>query len=469
MGGREVFSEASLDVLNPFDGSVVATVPSASAAQVADAVDAAEVGAAVVASMSRRERADVLRRVSESLGDRTEELALTIATESGKTLREARGEVARAVETFALSAEEAGRLAGEIVPFDAAPTGGDRFGFYVRVPLGPVAAITPFNFPLNLAAHKIGPAIAAGNAVVLKPSSLTPLTGIELGRTLLECGLPPEAVSVVTGPGGSVGGPLVDDPRVRMVTFTGSAEVGRAIAGRAGVRKLAMELGSNSAVVVTEHGDVDVAAERSALGAFALAGQVCISVQRVLVHESVFDRFVERAVAVAASLSVGDQLDEHTDVGPMIDSANADRAERWIGDAVAGGAKVLAGGGRNGTLVHPTVLESVPESASLWSDEAFAPVMSVRPYRDLDEAFALVNASRYGLQAGIFSDRLEDALRAVHEVHCGGVMVNDAPAFRVDLMPYGGEKESGVGREGPAYAVREMTELRVVAIRRPLR
>jgi len=465
IAGREVASDSTFDVRNPYDGAKLASVPEASREHVHAALDSVSAGAETMERLTRHERYALLERVSLTLEERADGLARLIASESGKTLREARGEVARAVQTFRLSAEEARRLTGEIVPFDGAPTGAGRFGFSIRVPLGVVVAITPFNFPLNLAAHKVGPAIAAGNSVVLKPSSYTPLTGMELGRVLLECGMPPSGIAVLTGPGGTVGDALVADPRPRMITFTGSAAVGAGIARKAGLKKLAMELGSNSAVVVTEHCDVDGAAERSARGAFALAGQVCISVQRALVHRSVYERFMERARAVAGKLSLGDQLDEETDIGPMIDEENASRAVAWIDEAVAKGAQVVAGGGRRGTLVEPTVLAGVPDDAHVWSDEAFAPVLSVRPFSDLDEAIDAVNRSRYGLQAGFYSDRLDEVLRAAREIRCGGVMINDVPTFRVDLMPYGGEKESGLGREGPGYAVLEMSELRVIATR----
>jgi glyceraldehyde-3-phosphate dehydrogenase (NADP+) len=466
VSGRDVSAERTIDVRNPFDGSIIDSVPEATTDHVEQALAAAVEGAALMERMSRFERAAILARVSGVLRERVDELALLLASEVGKTIREARGEVHRAVQTFAVASEEARRLAGEIVPFDGAPTGGDRFGFYIRVPVGIVVAITPFNFPLNLAAHKVAPAIAGGNAVVLKPASTTPLTDIELGRILVECGLPGEAISVLTGSGRAVGDPLVTDSRPRMVTFTGSAEVGRGIAARAGLKKLAMELGSNSAVVVCDSADVEAAAERSVRGAFALAGQVCISVQRVLVHDSVFEAFVDRARELTSELVVGDQLDDATDVGPMIDEENAQRAADWIREAADMGAEIVSGAGRQGTLVEPTILTGVPDSARLWKDEAFAPVMAVRSFSSFDEAIAAVNDSRYGLQAGVYSERLDEALRAAHEIRCGGVMINDVPTFRVDLMPYGGEKDSGLGREGPRFALEEMTEVRVVGMRR---
>ncbi len=467
IGGSSVGDGPDVEVRNPFDGSVVGTVPEATEEEVELALSVAAEGASVMRRLPRADRAAVLARAAELIEARDEALTRTIASESGKTVREARGEVARAVQTFRVASEEARRLAGEVVPFDGAPTGRDRFGFYLRVPLGVIVAITPFNFPLNLAAHKVAPAIAAGNSVVLKPASATPLTGIALGTILYEAGLPPEGLSVVTGSGGRVGGRLVSDRRPRMVTFTGSPPVGRAIVASAGLKKMAMELGSNSAVIVTENCDVEAAAERSARAAFALAGQVCISVQRAVVERGAMARFLEVACAVARSLVVGDQLSAVTDVGPMIDEGEAARAESWVAEAREAGARVETGGARAGTLFEPTVLTNVPGDARVWRDEAFAPVMSVRPFDTLDEAIATVNDSAYGLQAGIYTDRLEDALRAAHELECGGVMVNDVPTFRVDLMPYGGQKDSGLGREGPGFAVEEMTEIRVISFRRP--
>jgi glyceraldehyde-3-phosphate dehydrogenase (NADP+) len=467
IGGKAAGAGPEIEVLNPFDGSVIDTVPAATPAEVDEALDVAVKGAEIMSRWPRVERAAVLSKASDILAERSAELAVTIASESGKTVREASGEVGRAVQTFRVASEEARRLAGEVVPFDGAPTGKDRFGFFLRVPVGVVVAVTPFNFPLNLAAHKVAPAIAAGNSVVLKPASATPLTGLALGEVLYEAGLPAAAMSVVTGSGGKVGTALVSDPRPRMVTFTGSPDVGRSIVASAGLKKTAMELGSNSAVIVTERCDVESAAERCMRAAFALAGQVCISVQRVMAERSVMRRFADAAVETAEALSLGDQLEDSTDVGPMIDESEAGRAERWLDEARSEGARVLTGGHRSGTLFKPTVLAEVDESSRVWRDEAFAPLVSLAGFDCLDEAIASVNRSRYGLQAGIYTDRIEDALRAAHEIECGGVMVNDVPTYRVDLMPYGGQKESGVGREGPRFAIEEMTEIRVVGFRRP--
>jgi glyceraldehyde-3-phosphate dehydrogenase (NADP+) len=466
VAGRETGAGRPLDVRNPYDGSLIDTVPEATPGEIADALSAAARGARAMAAMTRFERGSILDRTSALLAARSEDLARLLASEVGKTIREARSEVARAARTFAFAADEARRLSGEEVPFDASPHGRDRFGFWVRVPVGVVVAVTPFNFPLNLAAHKVAPAIAAGNAVVLKPATATPLTDLRLGSILYEAGLPGDALSVLTGSGGAVGDALVSHALPRMVTFTGSADVGRSIAARAGLKKLAMELGSNSAVIVTDRCDVEDAAERCVRGAYAVAGQVCISVQRVLVQKSVERTFVDAAIARATALAVGDQLLEGTDVGPMIDEGEAARAVEWIGEAVRLGGRLAAGGERSGATVTPAVIVDAPEEARLWKDEAFAPVMAVRSYDDLGEAIAGVNRSRYGLQAGIFTDSIDDALRAVREIECGGVMVNDTPAYRVDQMPYGGMKESGIGREGPRFAVEEMTEIRVVGFRR---
>ncbi|MBD3368070.1 MAG: aldehyde dehydrogenase family protein [Candidatus Eisenbacteria bacterium] len=465
IAGRDQGSGPVLRVLNPRDGSVVEEVATVTRSEALSALEAAECGAAAMGSTSRYERAAVLRRAARLLEERAGAFAETLALEVGKTLGEAEGEVARAVETFTVSSEEARRLAGEIVPFDGAPTGAGRFGFAVRVPLGIVVAITPFNFPLNLAAHKVAPALAAGNAVVLKPASATPLAGLKMARLLYDAGLPPEALSVVVGEGSAVGGALVEDPRPRMVTFTGSVDVGRAIQRRAGLKKTAMELGSNSAVVVTESASIASCVDRIVLGAFALAGQVCISVQRVLVHESLFDEFVSEAASRAAALVVGDQLDEGTDVGPMITPGEAERAEGWIEEARSAGARVVTGGERDNAFVTPAVIAGPPEEVRLWREEAFAPVLCVRSFRTFDEAIDSVNRSRFGLQAGVYTERWDEALEASRRIRAGGVMINDVPTFRVDLMPYGGEKDSGLGREGPRYAVREMSELRTVAFR----
>jgi acyl-CoA reductase-like NAD-dependent aldehyde dehydrogenase len=462
VAGKPEPGEASFSVLNPFDGSLVEEVASAGADDIERALAAAEGARRRVASLTRHERAAVLTGVSERLSSRGEEVARLLAMEVGKTLREARGEVARAAGTFAFAAEEARRLAGEIIPFDAASGGTRRRGFNLRVPIGTVVAITPFNFPLNLAAHKVAPAIAAGNPVIVKPASQTPLSGLILGEIVLDAGFPPEALSVLCGPGSTVGMVLVRDARPRMVTFTGSVDVGKRIASEAGFKKIGMELGSNSGVVVTESGDLDFACKRITLGAFALAGQVCISVQRVVAARAVFDEVVTRIVEQTERLTVGNQLDEATDMGPMVSQADAERLEKWVGEAAAGGAEIRTGAKREGSVYSPTVLTGVSRDARVWREEAFGPVVCVNAYDTFEEALAVVNDSRYGLQAGVFTNSVSEAFEAIETLDVGGVIINDFPTYRVDQMPYGGMKDSGIGREGLKYAVHEMTEEKLV-------
>jgi acyl-CoA reductase-like NAD-dependent aldehyde dehydrogenase len=437
-------------------------VASAGADDIESALAGADRARRKVASLTRHERATILRGVSERLASRSEDVARVLAMEVGKTLREARGEVARAVSTFAFAADEAKRLAGEIVPFDAVPGGMPRRGFSMRVPIGTVIAITPFNFPLNLAAHKVAPAMAAGNPVIVKPASQTPLSGLILGEIVLEAGFPPEAVSVLCGPGSKVGTALVRDPRPRMVTFTGSVEVGKRIAAEAGFKKIGMELGSNSGVIVTESGDLDFACKRIVLGAFALAGQVCISVQRVIVARAVFEDVVDRVVRLTEGLKVGDQLEEASDMGPMVSVADAERIEAWVEEAEAKGAETRTGAKREGSIYLPTVMTAVARDAKVWQEEAFGPVVCINPYDTFEEALEAINDSRYGLQAGVFTNSVSEAFRAIEVLDVGGIIINDFPTYRVDQMPYGGVKDSGIGREGLKYAIHEMTEEKLV-------
>jgi acyl-CoA reductase-like NAD-dependent aldehyde dehydrogenase len=461
-GGRELDSGSSFEVLNPFDSSVIDQVASAEPSHVEAALAKADGARRKVAGLTRGERARILTGVSEKLLESKQDLALILAREVGKTLKEARGEVARAANTFAFAADEAKRLAGEIIPFDAVPEGHSRRGFSLKVPLGTILAITPYNFPLNLAAHKIAPAMASGNPFILKPASVTPLADVILGKLILEAGFPPEAVSVLPGPGSSVGLQLVRDPRPRMVTFTGSVEVGKEIAGQAGFKKIGMELGSNSGVIVAESADTEFASKRIVQGAFALAGQVCISVQRVAVHKRLFDVLAAKVTALTGRLRIGNQLDESTDMGPMISERDAQRLEEWIDEATKAGAEVLAGGHRQGSLYEPTVLAGVSSQARVWKEEAFGPVVCINAYDTFDQAVQAINQSRYGLQAGVFTNSVEEAFKAIELLDVGGVIVNDFPTYRVDQMPYGGAKDSGIGREGLKYAIQEMTEEKLV-------
>ncbi|MDH7481046.1 MAG: aldehyde dehydrogenase family protein [Armatimonadota bacterium] len=463
IGGEWVETNESIEVINPFDGSVIDTVPSADASNVESALQRAVVGAKEMSKLSARERSEILARAADLLQDRLDEFAVTIAKEVGKTIKEARTEVTRACLTIRTASEEAKRIHGETVPFDGMAGAESKFGFYIRVPVGVVLAITPFNVPLNLACHKVAPAIAAGNAVILKPATATPLADIMLGKLLLDAGLPPNAISVITGRGPSIGNLLVSDSRVRLISFTGSPEVGEAITRIAGLKKIAMELGSNSCAIVMDDADLDEAARRVRIGGYAVAGQVCISVQRVIVQEKVYDVFLEKLVPLVAGIRVGNQLDSETDMGPMIDEKAALRVESWIEEAIAGGAKSLLPIKRDGAILFPTVLTDVTLDMKVWSEEVFGPLVAVVKCRDFDHAIELANTSKYGLQAGIFTRNLEFALRAAREIEVGGVIINDVPTFRIDPMPYGGVKLSGFGREGPKYAIEEMTELKLVA------
>ncbi len=461
--GEWVDRDDKIPVVNPYDGCVVDTVPRAGADDLEKALSGAEEGFRRMSRLSSLDRYAILNRAAEVMESRAEEIAIVMSKEVGKTIREARGEVSRAVQTMTLSSEEAKRIYGETVPFDAAPGGQSKMGFVVRVPLGIVGAISPFNFPLNLVCHKVGPALASGNAVVLKPASATPLSALLLAEVLLEAGLPPTCLTVITGSGGTIGMGLVRDKRVRMITFTGSLEVGKEIARNAGLKKLTMELGSNSCAVVMKDADLERAVDRIKVGGYALAGQVCISVQRVLVQEEVFRPFLEMLTTAVESIRTGDPLDSSTDMGPMIDEESASKTEEWVKRAVQSGAKLVTGGGRSGTMFEPTILRDVPRETDLWFKEVFAPVVVVNPFKTLEDAIEAANDSEYGLQAGIFTKDLDSAIEAARRIDVGGFMVNEVPTYRADLMPYGGVKGSGLGREGPKYAVQEMTELKTIA------
>lgn len=456
IGGAERKGVSQRTVRVPFDGAEFARVEEAGLEQVGAAVEAARGAAGAMREMTRAQRSAILRGTRERLLAAREEFAVTIASESGKPLREARTEVDRGAATLLFSSEEANRLAGEEVPMDAAANGAGKMGLVVREPVGVIAAITPFNFPLNLALHKIGPALGAGNAVVHKPASATPVTALLLARLFAAAGLPAGALNVVPGPGAVVGPALVRNGWVAMVTFTGSAAVGLELRGMAGLKKTTLELGSNSAVMVAADADIEDAARRCALGAVANSGQVCISVQRIFVETSVADRFAEALGAAVRGLKMGHPLDEATEVSSLINAAEAERVAAWIGEA--GGSVTKAG---LATLA-PTVLRDVAETARVFADEAFGPVVSVNRYTELDEAIERVNASVYGLQASIFTRDLAAAFRAARRVHVGGFLINDVPQFRADQMPYGGVKQSGTGREGPRYAMEEMTERKLI-------
>ena len=463
--GEERFAgEDIVAVRAPYDGAELARVPACRPADVERAVTAA--GAALAAGpLPPWRRAEILDRAARLLDERAEEFARTIATESAKPLKTARIEARRAASTFTFAAVAARTLAGEMVPVDAAQVGEGKLAFTLRVPIGVVGAISPFNFPLNLVAHKVAPAIAAGCPVVLKPASQTPLSAIALAELLLdECGLPAGQLNVVTGGGGTVGNALVEHPDVAYVSFTGSGLVGWGIAERAARKKVALELGNNSPVIIEPDGDWDRAARTVQVAGFSHAGQSCVSTQRVFVHADVADGFCSTLAKLAGELVVGDPLDEDTDVSALISTEDRDRVRSWIDEAVAGGAEVLTGGDVQDGLLRPTVLRNVSPDMRVCRDEVFGPVVAVQAYTEVDEALRLADDTRYGLQAGIFTARLDTALRAARELRYGTVLVNEVPTWRADQMPYGGVRESGNTKEGPASAVREMTEERLIVI-----
>jgi acyl-CoA reductase-like NAD-dependent aldehyde dehydrogenase len=462
IAGEWVDKAKKIEVKNPFDNAVIDTVPRADAGDLEKALEFAERGAKVMAKLSSYERWRILRKAADLMAERNDELGRLISQEEGKIVAEGRGEASRAVETMMGSAEEAKRIHGETVPLDADPTGGKKLGFTLRVPCGVVAAIAPFNFPLNLVCHKVGPALAAGNSVIVKPASDTPLSAVRLTELLLEAGLPPEGIQCITGPGGEIGNALVADRRVRKVTFTGSREIGEAICRAAGIKKVTMELGSNSPVIIMPDADLEKVAAVISLTGYGNAGQTCISTQRVLAAEDVYGDFLAALKPKVEGLKTGNQLDESSRVGPMVKESEAARVEQWIDEAVGGGARLVAGGGRRGAIYMPAVIADVHPDMRISRDELFGPAVAVTPFDTIDEAIALANDSVYGLAAGIFTENIEWAMRFAREAEAGNLHVNWGSQWRVDLMPYGGLKNSGFGKEGPRYAVEEMTELKMV-------
>jgi glyceraldehyde-3-phosphate dehydrogenase (NADP+) len=452
----------TINVYNPYDGTIVETIPESTLEDVDRAIEKAEKGKKIMAEMSLFERSEILRKTAEIIKKNKEDFASTLVKEVGKTIKEARIEVRRAVEIFKLASEEAKRIHGETLPFDSIPNGEKRVGYFIRVPVGIIAAITPFNVPLVLASHKIAPAIAGGNSIIFKPSTITPLADIKLAKALIEAGLPEEAINVVVGPGSTVGNAIVKDPRIRMISFTGSKDVGMEILKNAGLKKISLELGSNSALILSKNGDISSAVSATIKGGYAVAGQVCISVQRVFVQKEIYDEYLEKLIEGVRNIKVGDPMKEDTDMGPVISEESAKRIEEWIKEAVDMGAKVVFGGKREKTLFEPTVVINVPTEAKLFSKEVFGPVVVVNSFNKLSEAIEMANNSEYGLQAGIFTNDIEEAFYAIKKLEVGGVMINDAPSYRADFMPYGGVKGSGIGREGVKYALEEMTEIKTV-------
>jgi glyceraldehyde-3-phosphate dehydrogenase (NADP+) len=467
LAGRWTSSGEILEVADPARPERPAgTTYLAGAEQVEEAIMAAERGFEAMRALPAFERSRALRAIASEIGARRDEIAEIVTRESGKPIRDARGEVERGALTFRFAAEEAERLVGETIPLDVGPAHVGRLGITRRFPVGPVAGISPFNFPLNLAAHKVAPAIAAGCSIILKPPSATPLTMLTVAHIIDQAGLPEGAVSVLPM-SRELGERLVTDDRIRLLSFTGSPAVGWRMKAQAGRKRVVLELGGNAGVIVDASADLDWAVRRVRLGAFAFSGQVCISVQRLFVHESIWDAFMGRLVATSAELVMGDPLDPGTDLGPMVDAAAAARTERWVAEAVAEGARTLLGGHADGPWFPPTILVDAPPTAKVCSEEAFAPLVVAFPFRDIESAFAEVNASRFGLQAGVFTNDLQHAWRAFDVLEVGGVIINDVPTYRVDHMPYGGIKDSGLGREGVRFAIEDMTELRLMVVASP--
>lgn len=463
VANRAALTHAAREVVNKFSGATAARVAWADGRVVEDAISAASGAAAEMRRLPSWKRRAALERVVEGVGRRAEEFARVLAVEVGKPIRDARAEVARLIETFRIGVEESTRLHGEYLPLDSSPRSTGCEGVVRRVPVGPCSFITAFNFPLNLAAHKIAPAIAAGCPWILKPAPNTPLSALMLGEILAETDLPPGAFSIVPCDNDTAGA-LVTDDRIALLSFTGSAAVGWALKARAGRKRVTLELGGNAACIVDAGADLRRAAERITFGAFYQSGQSCISVQRVLAHRSLYEPLREALVERAVRLRSGDPLDEATDLGPLISESEAKRVEQWVAEAAARGARVLCGGVRTGALYAATWLENVDPSAKLSCAEAFGPVATLQPFDDFDEALALANRSEYGLQAGVFTRDLSHAWRAFDRLEVAGVVINDVPSFRVDSMPYGGVKASGVGREGVRYAVHEMTEPKLLLL-----
>jgi acyl-CoA reductase-like NAD-dependent aldehyde dehydrogenase len=453
-----------IEVQNPYDGNAVDTIPKASLSDVEIALESATKGARLVGRLSGFDRFRILKRAAELMEQQAEALAETITLEEGKIINEARFEVSRAVETMMLSAEEAKRISGEVVPLDGAPGSGNRFGFTIRVPCGVVLAISPFNFPLNLVVHKVGPAIAAGNSVILKPATDTPLSALKLTQILLEAGLPLAGIQCITGSGGDLGRALCSDSRVRKITFTGSREVGEQICRAAGLKKVTMELGNNAPLIIMPDADLEKVCQAIIATGYSNAGQVCISTQRVLALGPVYSELLESLKASVQAIRTGNPLDETTKMGPMIRERDAERVESWIKQAVADGAKILAGGDRRGALHSATLVADVNPRMQISREELFGPAVAVSSTNTIEDAIALANDTNYGLSAGIFTQNLDWAMKFAREVESGNLHINWGPQWRADLMPYGGLKQSGFGKEGPKYAVQEMTDTKMVVL-----
>ena len=463
IGGQWCHTTTADSLHNPYTGETIADVCQAGVSEADRAAQSSVDGAMAMRRLPGHARSAILLKAAESLRARREDLASTITSEAGKPLTDARREVDRAIQTFLVAAEEAKRIGGEVVPLDWSPGMESHWGMTRRFPIGPVLGITPFNFPLNLVAHKVAPALAAGNSILIKPAPQTPLTALLLGELLLEAGAPPGAVNIVPC-SNRVAEQLVADPRFKLLSFTGSAPVGWMLKAKCGKKKVVLELGGNAAVIVEPDADLDYVAQRCVAGGFSYSGQTCISVQRIFVHESVVARFTDSLVTRVERLQTGDPSDERTVVGPVIDAGTAQRLESWIDEAVNEGARLLTGGGRTGSVVRPTVLSEVTGSMKVSCHEVFGPLVTVTPYRDFGSVLDAVNESEYGLQAGVFTHDVGRIFQAFEQLEVGAVLANEIPTFRADHMPYGGVKDSGIGREGVRYAIEDMTEPKLLVL-----
>ncbi|PLS02386.1 aldehyde dehydrogenase family protein [Neobacillus cucumis] len=465
IGGIWVERDRIIEVRDPQDNSLIDHVPAASKEDMLYCIEEAKAGAKISAELSVHERIEIIHRAADYIEENKEKYANIISREGSKTIREARKEAARCIQTLRISAEEARRINGETLSFDQLPGSENRVGYYYRFPIGIIAAITPFNDPLNLVAHKVGPAIAAGNAIIVKPASVTPLSALLLAEAFFHAGLPPKVLSVITGHGREIGDTLITHPAIRMISFTGGLEAGEDIVRKAGLKKISMELGSNSPVIVLEDADLEEAVESTVSGAFWAAGQNCLGVQRIYIQESIMEKFQQAFILRTEQYCLGDKQSLETDMGPLITEKEAIRVEKMVDEAIAKGAILLTGGKRNGAFYAPTVLTNVPDDCQIAKEEIFGPVVLLFPALDLNAAITKSNSVDYGLQAGIFTKNIELAYQAISKLDVGGIMINDSSDYRMDAMPFGGVKKSGLGREGIKFALQEMTEPKVVCFK----
>lgn len=466
LAGEWKDSDQKIKVWNPEDNQLIGEIAAASKNDVLYAIEEAKEGFRISSALPVHERIAILNKAADYIEANFEEFTRVITLESSKTIREAEKEVRRCIETIRVSAEEARRIHGETIAFDQMPGSEDRIGYYYRFPIGIIAAITPFNDPLNLVAHKVGPAIASGNAIIVKPASVTPLSALKLAEAFDHAGLPKKILSVLPGSAAEIGDVLVTNPNIRMISFTGGLETGESITRKAGLKKISMELGSNSPAIVLKDADLDDAVPSIVSGAFWAAGQNCLGVQRVYIEEEIFDEFTNRFVKETEQYKVGSKASRETDMGPLITEKEAIRVESWVNEAVAMGATLLTGGTRDGAFYAPTVLADVPDHARIAKEEIFGPVVLLYSVSGLEDAIQKSNDVPYGLQAGIFTKNIDDAFDAIHKLEVGGIMINDSSDYRIDAMPFGGVKNSGLGREGVSFTIQEMTEPKVVTFKR---